>query len=111
MVVSPPVAAVAVLAGCCHTSIRHLRRGPFSLSPWAQAGLLVCFLVPRLLAAQTVPSLGIPRQLAVGMAEVTASPLALVVMVAQAAVVAAVLSQVLVALERVDKAMLVVPEV
>jgi hypothetical protein len=36
--------AAVVLAGCYRMPIRHLRRGPFSLSPWAQAGLLALAL-------------------------------------------------------------------
>ena len=109
--VSPQPVAAAVVAGCCHTSIKHLRREPFSLLLWARAALPVCLVEPRLRRGRTLPSLDIPRQLAAGMAEAMGFPAALVVMAAQAAVVAAVLSQVLVALERVDKAMLVVPEV
>jgi hypothetical protein len=106
-VVNPPLAAAAVLAGCYRIAVRHLRREPFSLLLWARAALLVCLEVLRLRRGQTLLLLGIPQLLAVVMAEVTASPLALVVMAAQAAAAAVLLPALLVALGQAAKVMLV----
>jgi hypothetical protein len=64
--------AAAVLADCYHIAVRHLRREPFSLLLWAQGALLALALAWYLPAAQTVPSPGIPRQLAAA-TEVTAT--------------------------------------